>query len=193
MLNISKGAEAVPTWRPPLDHDTPRSLQWQPFLHRFNPKPVQKSDRGRDGDGGSTHPSASHSGRREWQPKKKLPTSNWSFATAKKNGSAANNRKKNQMPPETFEFQETVPSTPQHPPSKMEMKLPETRQVVKLTLNQTRKPLGSFPTIDSKNHPTAGRRFFPSPFRWGHQRTSSENTIDYSGRGGKKEDTMINP
>lgn len=115
------------------------------------------------------------------------------FCNGEKERIRGKQQKENQMPPETFEFQETVPSTPQHPPSKMEMKLPETRQVVKLTLNQTRKPLGSFPTIDSKNHPTAGRRFFPSPFRWGHQRTSSENTIDYSGRGGKKEDTMINP
>jgi len=41
MLDISARAEAVPTWPPPLDHGTPRSLlQGQPFLHRFNPKPV---------------------------------------------------------------------------------------------------------------------------------------------------------
>lgn len=108
------------------------------------------------------------------------------FCNGEKEWIRGKQQKENQMPPETFEFQETVPSTPQHPPSKMEMKLPETRQVVKLTLNQTRKPLGSVPTIDSKNHPTAGRRFFPPPFPWGHQRTSSANTIDCSGRGDKK-------
>lgn len=185
MLNISKGAEAVPTWRPPLDHDTPRSLQWQPFLHRFNPKPVQTSDRGRDGDGGSTHPSASPQVVENGSRKKSCPPPTGVLQRRKRTDPRQTTERKPNAP-ETFEFQETVPSTPQHPPSKMEMKLPETRQVVKLTLNQTRKPLGSFPTIDSKNHPTAGRRFFPSPFPWGHQRTSSENTIDYSGRGGKK-------
>lgn len=186
MLNISKGAEAVPTWRPPLDHDTPRSLQWQPFLHRFNPKPVQKSDRGRDGDGGGQLTHLRHLRSSRMAAEKKAAHLQLEFCNGEKERTRGKQQKENQMPPETFEFQETVPSTPQHPPSKMEMKLPETRQVVKLTLNQTRKPLGSFPTIDSKNRPTAGRRFFPSPFPWGHQRTSSENTIDYSGRGGKK-------
>lgn len=164
MLNISKGAEAVPTWRPPLDHDTPRSLQWQPFLHRFNPKPVQSQIVAETEMGGQlTHLRHLRSSR--MAAGKKAAHLQLEFCNGEKERIRGKQQKENQMPPETFEFQETVPSTPQHPPSKMEMKLPETRQVVKLTLNQTRKPLGSFPTIDSKNHPTAGRRFFPSfPF-----------------------------
>lgn len=126
----------------------------------------------------STHPSAAPRAV-ENHSREKLPTSNSRLCNDEKNGSAANNkRREHQTPHETFEFQETVSSTPQRPLLKLKWKK-ETRQVVKFT----QKPLGSLPTIDSKNQAAPFPSLLPP---CGRQHINSKSTGNSSGRESKK-------